>query len=159
MSGKASQDKGNQRERQVLTMSVPGEPVAKGRPRVVRAGKFTRTYTPKKTLRYEETIAEYAREQIDAAPENIFPLDGPVLAEITAVFKRPKSRKAGAMMDRKPDIDNVVKAILDGLSNGGALQTDSRVVEIRARKEYGLPETRVRLFTLDATQHRLKETA
>ena len=53
-------------------------------------------------------------------------------------------------MDRKPDLDNVVKAILDGLANGGAIRTDSRVVEIHARKEYGdLPETRVKLFTLE----------
>ncbi len=134
---------------QVLAFTAPGDPVPKGRPRFARGGKFVRTFTPAATLRYEERIAAYARDQVDAAPAG-FPLDCPVRAELVCVFRRHASRKQAAHMDRKPDLDNVVKAILDGLANGGAIKTDSRVVEIQARKEYGdLPETRVKLFTLD----------
>ena len=36
----------------------------------------------------------------------------------------------------KPDIDNVIKAVLDAL-NGIAYKDDARVVELEARKVYG----------------------
>ena len=36
---------------------------------------------------------------------------------------------------KKPDLDNVIKAVLDAL-NGVAYKDDSRIVRIEARKEY-----------------------
>jgi len=130
----------------VLRFVAPGDPVPKGRPRFARAGKFVRTFTPKETLRYEERIAAYARYHVEANP-GPFPIDGPVQVDLTFVFRRPASRKNARYMDRKPDLDNVIKSCIDGLANGGVLKTDSRVVTIHATKEYGdMPETRVVVF-------------
>ncbi len=132
----------------VLYFVVPGTPVAKGRPRFSRRGKFVKTYTDEKTMRFEECVAFYTREAMKLV-DYPFPIDGPVRLEIEAVFLRPKSRKKGSEMDRKPDLTNVIKGVEDGMENGGVYVNDSRVVELSARKEYGeLAETRVRVFTL-----------
>lgn len=62
----------------------------------------------------------------------------PVVLEINAYFEIPKSytKKKRALCEQgdilptcKPDIDNVVKAVADGL-NGVAYKDDSGIVEI-----------------------------
>lgn len=39
-----------------MKFTVPGEPQGKARPRVVRNGAFTQTYTPEKTAAYENLV-------------------------------------------------------------------------------------------------------
>ncbi len=127
----------------LMRFTAPGIPAGKGRPRVTRRGH---AFTPAKTMAYEGLIAHYA---LRGTGRIELPFDRPLRAEIVAVFQRPASRKKAAHMDRKPDLDNIVKSVLDGLSNAGIIRNDSRVVEIHARKEYGdMPETRVRLTDL-----------
>lgn len=79
----------------------------------------------------------------------IFPLDEPLILVATLTFLRPKSRKKNALMDRKPDLSNLIKGVEDGLSNGGALKNDSRIVESHERKLYGFaPSTHIQIFTI-----------
>lgn len=77
----------------------------------------------------------------------------PVRIVITAYFKIPSSaskRDKLAMLEgdrrptKKPDIDNIVKAALDGL-NGKAFTDDAQVVELRAFKFYS-PQPRVEVM-------------
>lgn len=118
-------------------ITIPGNPVAKGRPRV---GKFG-TYTPKKTEDFESYIkycwaAEYG---------SIKPSDKPLSADIAFYMPIPKSvsrRKREAMLHgeikhtKKPDIDNLIKTVFDAL-NGLAYIDDSQIYEVkRPRKEY-----------------------
>jgi Holliday junction resolvase RusA-like endonuclease len=60
-------------------------------------------------------------------------LEGPVKVTITAYFAHKK--KTGWHISR-PDIDNVVKAILDGL-NGVVFADDAVVAQLVASKHYG----------------------
>lgn len=53
----------------------------------------------------------------------------------------------------KPDVDKLVRAMLDGLTDAGVLRDDSRVVDLHARKVYG-PQPGVRVWV----QTRSKET-
>jgi Holliday junction resolvase RusA-like endonuclease len=39
----------------------------------------------------------------------------------------------------KPDIDKLTRAILDGLTDGGLLADDARVVELHITKRYPTP--------------------
>ena len=113
-------------------------------------GKFVKTFTDDKTVRFEDCIAFYCREAMVIECGTKFPIDGPVHAEITALFPRPASRKKAAHMDRKPDLDNVCKSVIDGLSNAGAVTNDARIVSIDAKKEYGeMPETVVHLSLVE----------
>ena len=63
-----------------IQFEVPGEPVAKARPRFARVGKFVKTYTPKETLNFEKTVAWYALKN------GAKPLDGAVEMNINFYF-------------------------------------------------------------------------
>ena len=124
----------------ILDITIPGEPQGKGRGRAVRVGAGVRVVTPKPTRSYEATVAQVAGWARKNAP---WPVPGPLLVDIEAVHRRPGGAFRQADPDgrmwrpRKPDIDNVIKAILDGLGQAGVWQDDGQVVELRARQVDG----------------------
>ena len=118
-----------------IIFTVPGVPQGKGRPRVTRNG----TFTPKKTRDYEKKV----RDCYIAQGGQMFPDDTPLFASITAIFPIPSSlsKKLRALFNgkrycKKPDADNVAKAILDAL-NGVAYRDDSAVSSLLVYKSYG----------------------
>lgn len=118
-------------------ITIPGQPVAKARPRVTKAGH---AYTPQKTKVYERLvqsifIGEYGKPQ----------LEGPLLLEMDLYFQIPKSTRkkdVPLMLDKsirpvkRPDLDNCLKAVSDAL-NGVAYKDDSQIVGAVLRKYYG----------------------
>ena len=118
---------------------IPGEPKGKGRPRFSTSGKYPRAYTPKETANYENLVKVIYLE--DGNPK----FEGAIKARITAYFQPPASaskKKRAAMLigaeqhTKRPDLDNVIKSVLDGLL-GVAYDDDKQVVEIEASKKYG----------------------
>lgn len=134
---------------------VPGEPVGKGRPRIGRVGGHARMFTPEKTANYEGLIALAGTEAM--AGRTL--LEGAVMVEMRIVLAIPQSmskkRKAQAIAGelfptKKPDMDNVIKAIYDGL-NGVVWKDDVQVVDAFVRKRYGeVPGVHVRIVPLEA---------
>lgn len=121
----------------MIRFTVPGIPAGKGRPRISTRGGFARAFTPAKTVAYEGLIALAASDAM-AGRE---PIAGPVMVVARAVFPIPaswsKRRKAEARWHvGKPDGDNVLKALGDGL-NGIAWKDDSQVASMRLEKVYG----------------------
>lgn len=123
-----------------LSLTIPGAPVAKGRPRITTAGGFQRTFTPKKTRDYENLIKSRAFDAMAGRP----PIAEAVALEITAFVAIPASlskvKRAAALSGdlkpvTRPDIDNYVKAALDGL-NGVVFRDDNQVTDLRVRKRY-----------------------
>ena len=121
-----------------IVFEVPGEPRGKGRPRFTKTGH---PYTDSETRAYENKIVAYYHKQLGAFrwPDSAF-----ISLQVTAYYPIPKSAtkaataamREGAMLpSRKPDIDNVMKIVLDAL-NGVAYKDDSRVVRVEARKIY-----------------------
>lgn len=94
-------------------LTIPGEPVAKERPRL---GKHGNTYTPRKTSAYENSIAWEAR----AAKVRFHNS----LVKVTMRFY--------SASDKKTDLDNYIKSVLDGLEKGGVFKNDNQVIEIHA---------------------------
>lgn len=126
---------------EVITFTIPGEPQGKGRPRAFRAGRGVRMYTPAKTEAYEQAVASAGRQAMAGRA----PMAGPLAVDLVAVLGVPaswsKKRRAAALEGlelpaKKPDADNVAKAIADGL-NGIAYGDDAQVIELRVRKRYG----------------------
>lgn len=125
-----------------MKFTIPGEPVGKARPRVVRNGNFSRAYTPEKTVNYENLVKlEYQRQCGDA-----YIAEGGIHMTIIARFAIPNSaskRKAQAMLDgairptKKPDCDNIVKIICDAL-NGIAYKDDAQIVSVSIEKRYSV---------------------
>ena len=120
-----------------IKITVPGDPVAKGRPRFTRTG---RSYTPAKTEHYENLIRlAYELQHPDRQPA-----EGPVKISVMACFAIPtswsqKKQTAAAKQEipkiSKPDLDNCLKAVFDGL-NKVAWRDDSQIDEIHAWKSY-----------------------
>jgi len=112
-----------------VSLHIPGQPVPKLRHRVVRRGKKLQAITPEKTRAYEATIAAVA------LAKGHWVMTGPLRVEIVAVFARPQRIKAEGRTphDKRPDLDNVVKSIIDGLARHF---DDGQVIELRAQKFY-----------------------
>lgn len=122
-----------------ITFEVPGEPRGKARPRFSNG----HAYTDSETRAYEKKIAAYYHKALGGFrwPDETF-----LRIKVTAYYPIPKSatKTAAAGMQsgrilpsRKPDIDNVLKAVLDAL-NGVAYKDDSRVVCVEAEKLYSM---------------------
>lgn len=118
-----------------MRIVIPGEPRGKQRPRFSR--RTGATYTPSETVQYEKAVKALAW----AAGK---PAEGPVSLSVCAMYAIPKSAskaQRAAMRDgeilpqKKPDIDNVVKIIMDAL-NGAAYKDDKQVVSVFASKFY-----------------------
>jgi Holliday junction resolvase RusA-like endonuclease len=117
-----------------LHLDIPGEPVGKGRPRPRRWGGYR---LPKKTREYQDRIATIARARWR---REAIPRDHATHVSIVAVHKRPKRlmRKRDpkeripltAGGGTYPDLDNVAKAVLDGLQDGGVLEDDCCVTSL-----------------------------
>ena len=63
------------------------------------------------------------------------PLDGPL--QLVADFRLPRpasARKGKVWADRKPDLDKILRSTLDGLTDGGLIADDARVVYVSASK-------------------------
>ena len=117
---------------------VNGKPQGKQRPRFSRISKTV--YTPTKTAKYEKQIA---KAYTDSGGKCI-PADCYVSVNVSAFFPIPKSYSKKKREDcierilrpdKKPDIDNIIKSVLDGL-NGVAYEDDKQVVEAIGRKYY-----------------------
>ena len=126
-----------------IYFTVPGPPVGKARPKVVRAKNgMSMSYTPDKTVAYEELVR--LRFQESPKSRDFQPLQGALRIKIFAGYPIPKStskKHRAAMLagtelpTKKPDWDNIGKIICDAL-NGVAYEDDKQVTESQMRKRY-----------------------
>lgn len=123
-----------------ILIVIPGEPVGKGRPRVGKRGKHIVMFTPEKTKSYEEMVKSEASATMGA----INPFSGPVAMSMELYLgvpaSYPKGKRAKCLSGeirptKKPDIDNVAKAICDAF-NGIVWLDDVQVVELLVSKHY-----------------------
>ncbi len=121
-----------------ISITVYGNAVAKGRPRVAMRGKHPVVYTPTKTREWENLIKLAAAGKVKGL------MTGPIAIYVAFFLLRPKSlsRKVCDHVKR-PDLDNLFKSVLDALS-GVVFENDSQVVEIKAYKYYSI-ESRPRV--------------
>lgn len=121
---------------------VPGTIKGKGRPRV---NSYTgQVYTPTTTKDYEYLVEQYFLLKYP----KFEPLEGRTSVNITAVFNMPKNTKKqdkDKMIEniisptKKPDIDNIVKVILDAM-NKFAFKDDIQITRLNVEKKYGTEE-------------------
>lgn len=119
----------------MIEFTVFGLPKGKARPRFVRTNKGVRTYTTKSTETYQNDVLWAYMDKYRGVT-----LKGPIWANISAYFPIPKStpkkKRAGMKWyDKKPDVDNIAKSVLDAL-NGVAYDDDKQIVVMIIHKEY-----------------------
>ena len=138
----------------LLSLDIPGSPVAKARHRVraptatqlirwVRSGASPRTmprpqlYQPVTgpTAQWERLAAMLMRSKFRQAP-----ISGPVAVHTVSVMPRPqripKRQPGRTWAPKKPDLDNIVKSILDAVVMARVIEDDRLVVQITAEQVY-----------------------
>lgn len=131
---------------------ILGEPVAKQRPKVSVRNGYAHAYTPKDTLLYENKVS-YAYKEI--ANGYMFDRNDILSVSITAYFplnkgdygKKGLNKSGRYKMDQlyaptHKDIDNICKAVLDGL-NGVAWVDDKQVCMLLGIKKWTQDSPRV----------------
>jgi Holliday junction resolvase RusA-like endonuclease len=125
-----------------IKFTIPGEPVAKGRPKFVIRYKgkvpFVHVYTPKETESYEKYVCACA---VTSGVLPAEPLDCCLVLSVVFVHERTqellKTGRGGKYKystDRikkptKPDLTNLIKAIEDGINHSNLWVDDARIVE------------------------------
>lgn len=112
----------------ILSCFIPGEPKTKGSWVV---GKHGKPHWPTKNRAWEHEV----RDSVSKKMEGRNLLEGPVWVYLEFHLLRPKTVKRG-WPHVAPDLDKLVRAILDGCT-GTAFLDDGQVVAIKAIKIYG----------------------
>lgn len=120
----------------MITLTIPGEPKGKLRPKWSPVG----TYTPKKTVEYET----YVRELFVIKYPDFVPLEGSLRLYLIAYQMIPKSfsKKKLALIEegllkpsKNPDFDNILKTVVDALEKV-AFRNDNQFCSALIEKEY-----------------------
>ena len=123
-----------------LSFFVPGLPKAQPRAKATTLGRFASVYTPKTADVWKAgivTAARYAWNQFD-------PLDSALVVRMDFRLPRPRAHygakglkpSAPQWHDKKPDLDNLAKAVLDAITNSGIWTDDAIVCELTVSKRY-----------------------
>lgn len=136
------------------TFRVYGDPKGQPRPKAARHGGFTRVYDPGTANSWKEAVVIAARPH---APSE--PLAGHLSVRIEMWLARPQSMSRKKDPDgavwapKKPDNDNVEKAIWDALVGMGFIADDAMIVHNETRKKYhpkgAAPGARITVATLE----------
>ena len=127
----------------IYEFEIPGKIIGKGRPRL---NSYTgAVYTPTRTKDYENLVMQYFMIKYPKFKQ----LEGRVSVEIVANFEVPKSTKKQdkiLMLEnkinpiKKPDIDNIVKIILDAM-NEIEFKDDTQITKLNVEKKYSETES------------------
>ena len=125
---------------------VPGLPAPQGSKKHVGHGVMVESSKRVKPWRATVTAAI-----VEAGWQHDPILYGPVGVSLTFSFPRPQAHygtgrnadriKANApdWHDKRPDVDKLCRAVLDALTESGAIRDDAQVVQLHAAKVYGQP--------------------
>jgi Holliday junction resolvase RusA-like endonuclease len=115
----------------VFQLFVNGMPKAQPRPRMAANGHV-----------YNPDAADAWKEEIKAAflPFLRSPITEPVSLRVSFFLPRPKAMKGKEEICiphvKKPDLDNLLKACMDAMTNAGVWQDDALVFATNASKWY-----------------------
>lgn len=103
---------------------------------------YVHFFTPEKTAQWEQHVGEQSLAELRAIPADIaftlpFPDTCRILATMRFNLRKPSSYPRYVIWPtKKPDVDNLSKAILDGLVHGKVLADDNNVTDLMLKKRY-----------------------
>lgn len=133
-----------------MFFEVAGKPIAKGRPRFGDWG----VYTPSKTSAWERHVRIAARKGMGNKPMLLSPIGLVVNFHMPIPKSYTKGRSLAAQHNmiyptKRPDLDNLVKSILDGM-NKIVFQDDAQVVNLTCSKFYSVnPRVTIQVLNLE----------
>lgn len=117
----------------LVSFIIPGKAV--GKERRIGSGRFART--PPKTRAYELDVGWLAKAAMVGCIDAGRVSQAPCRAKI--VVQKTGKQLAGSIATGTPDLDNVAKAILDGM-NGIIWYDDRQVAELIVKRQWGAEE-------------------
>lgn len=119
-----------------LTLGVEGSPAPQGSKRAyVVKGRAVLIEDNKRTKPWRAAITLTAR--VEANRQKWTTTDQPVELDVTFLIPKPATSRR-AYPSVKPDLDKLLRALLDGLTDANIWKDDSQVVSLIARKVYVL---------------------
>lgn len=134
------------RPRDAVSFTVEGVPIAQPRHRASCRGGFAKFYIPKDHAvhAWKEAIIAAASDAISNA------FEGPVKVDLLFAFPARRKTEIGNYRVSKPDLDNLVKAALDALTDAGAWNDDAQVAQLHTAKVQATdPFVQVRIEGVD----------
>lgn len=134
-------------ENPVINLTIPGKPLAKARVRFSRRGSMVVAFDPQK--QHHDALKWLLREKLTG----FVPISKPIAVELDFYMPVTKTskKKTNMMLNgeiqhtKKPDLDNMIKYILDCM-NGIVFEDDKQVVSIKGRKMFGAdPRTEIKV--------------
>lgn len=137
----------------VIDLFIPGEPVGQPRARATMRAGHAAVYNPTRIgkrgqqrqhpiVAWKQLLTLMINQQTPREP-----LAGPVSVHLVFYGSRPKSlmtKKANPdeMPDlRKPDVDNLAKAVMDVMKNCGVYNDDAQVWSLVVKKRYVMKDS------------------
>ncbi len=143
----------------IITFTVQGEPKPQPRPRAfarnMGGGKFAaRVYDAGTAEHWKSCVALAAKPHLPPTP-----LEEPLFVQVDFRMPRPKGHfnSKGELRPAAPrypagrnDIDNMLKAIFDALTQIGMWRDDGQIVSVQSSKSYaiGSPGAKIQIVTL-----------
>jgi Holliday junction resolvase RusA-like endonuclease len=117
-----------------VTIRVPGVPQPQGSKTKTRWGGMRDANSERLTpWRNAISIAT-----VQTVGHRWQPLDGPLSVSVVFTMPKPTSapKRRRTWPAKKPDIDKLIRACFDGITDGGLWRDDALVVDVYARKVY-----------------------
>ncbi len=123
-----------------ISFFIPGEPVAQGRHRLTTINGHARMHDAPKSAAYKNLVSMVASQKM--ADKDLMNDSVSVIITVQKSIPQSWSKKKQAKAIEgtvrptgRPDIDNYIKSVFDGL-NGVVFKDDSQVTFVGAYKQY-----------------------
>lgn len=119
-----------------LMFIVEGEAIPQGSKTIAKAGNkvWLRDANPKLKA-WRNSLAEQVGQQLEDYDHRVFKQHEPVRAVILIMLPKPKS-VSRLKPTVKPDVDKLLRAIFDGLTEANVWYDDSQCVDVKVSKVY-----------------------
>jgi Holliday junction resolvase RusA-like endonuclease len=128
----------------VFTLFAQGEPRPQPRARARAFAGHAQVYNPTDADDWKDCVIRAVREfRREHGPLQIS-AGQPIFAELQFIFRRPKGHygkrgllpSAPAYHMKKPDVDNLAKAVYDALKTANVMQDDCQIVHGEIKKDW-----------------------
>lgn len=122
-----------------MLIIIPIEPVEQQRPRATSQGGHVRVYDPPKVRRFKQDVAKFVKQQpLPKFEDKELSVQIKFFRKIQKSLTKKERELRLSNVHRpktRPDIDNLVKSLLDAL-NGLIWDDDAKIVHLEADKLY-----------------------